>query len=120
MNTCNRTTGILTGIAASLCFASTASLADSTAAMDACVKAFVSTSVLKDRAVVAVATEAAPASSLTQRRSYAIVLLATGKQSGKRFAQATCRVDRNGTAIALDGKPLPTPVAEAKVALGNR
>ncbi len=120
MNTRNRTKAILIVIAAPLCLASTLSFADPTTAMDACVKAFVRTSLPQDRAVT-VQTETPLTTSLVQKRPYAIVLSAVGKQSGKRLAKATCLVGRDGTAIALNGKPLPTPtLAETKVALGGR
>lgn len=119
MKTCNRAIVVLVGIAAPLCL-STPSLADSTAAMEACVSAFVSTALPKDRAV-AVQTERPRSASLIQRKPYSIALTATGKQSGRRLAQATCRVDRKGTSLALNGKPVPVSgMGETKVALGER
>ena len=111
---------IVLSVVAPLCLLSMSSVADSTAAMDACVKAFVNTSLSKDRAV-AVQTVGVRSASLTQRPPYLIALTATGKQSGRRLAQATCRVSRSGAITALNGKPLAGPTDGAtKVALGER
>jgi hypothetical protein len=115
MNTRKLNRAILISVAMPLCMASALSVADSTTAMDACVKAFVSTSLAKDRSV-AVRTESRMSSILTVRRPYAISLTATGKDSGKKLAKATCVADRNGTVLALNGKP-PAPLTEAKAAL---
>ena len=124
MNTRHRTRAFFTGIAAPLCLTaalhSTATLADSRtqAAMDACVKAFVATSLAKDRQI-ALRIEAPTSSSLLPRaRPYAIALTATGRDSGKQLAKATCRTDRNGAVLALNGKPMPSLAsADAKASL---
>lgn len=124
MNTRNRTRALFTGIAAPLCLTatlhSTAAIADSRtqAAMDACVKAFVSTALPKDQQIT-LRTEAPMSSSLLPRsRPYAIALTATGRDSGKQLAKATCRTDRNGAVLALNGKPTPTLArADAKASL---
>ena len=124
MHTRNPTRVLFTSIAAPLCLTatlhSTAALADSRtqAAMDACVKAFVSTSVPKDRQI-ALRTEMPTSSSLLPRaRPYAITLTATGQDSGKQLAKATCRTDRNGAVLALNGKPMPSLAsADAKASL---
>jgi hypothetical protein len=113
MNT--RIKAMMIGIAVPLCLTATLSVADSDAAMNACVKAFISTSVPKDR-TVAVRTESS-ASLLQRRRPYAIALTATSR-TGQQLATATCRADRNGTIEALNGKPLPSlAAANAKVNL---
>jgi hypothetical protein len=116
MNTRKRI-ALTLAIAAPLCLTSAWSAADSKTAMDACVKAFVSTSVPKDRQV-AVQTEALATTIITRSRPYSIALTATSSSSGKKLATATCRTDRNGIVIALNGKPVPslaTQVAKASL-----
>lgn len=81
-------------------------------AMDACVKAFVNAAVPKDRQL-AVQTERYTASSIIARkRPYAIALTATARASGKKLASATCRTDGNGAVVALNGRPVPSLVAQ--------
>ena len=110
-------------IAVPLCLTSTLSVADpkdaaATAAMDACIKAFISTSVPKDRQV-ALRTETVGVTVLPRsNRPYSIALTATSRNSGKQLAAATCRTDRNGTVIALSGKAVPSLTApDAKASL---
>jgi len=79
--------------------------AHSDAAMDACINAFVSTSIEKERPYTVHKNESA-ASPLDQHaRAYRIALTATGKTSGKKVAKATCVVDRSGVVLSLNGKP---------------
>ena len=106
MNT--RIKGMMIGIAIPLCLSTTLSVADSDVAMNACVQAFVSSTVPKDRPV-SVRTESS-SSILQRRRPYQIALKATTR-SGKQLATATCRTDRDGTVIAMNGKPLPSLAA---------
>lgn len=105
--------------AAALLLSSTLGMADpspaapAAAAMDACIKAFVSTALPKGR-LLAVQTERYAASSIIGRqRPYAIALTATARDSGKQLATATCRTDSKGTVIALNGKPVPSLMAQA-------
>lgn len=111
MNTRTHAKALAITIAAPLCMAASLSVADSDTAMRACVNAFVNTSLSKDHSVAVDAETAAPSALMPRSRSYSIVLTATGKQSGKRLAKATCLVDRDGTIIALNGKPLPVLAA---------
>jgi hypothetical protein len=122
MNTCKHT-ALWIAIAVPLCLGSALSVADSKAArsemaMAACVKAFVSTSVPKDRQV-AVRTENRAASMVIPRnRPYSIALTATSRTSGEQLAAATCRTNRSGTVIAMNGKSVPTlAAADAKANL---
>jgi len=126
------TRALLIGFAAPLCLTatlySTSGVADSqtppapttlrATMMDACVKAFVSTAVPKDRQI-ALRTESPTSSSLLPRtRPYSIVLTATTRDSGKRLATATCRTDSKGVVVALNGKPLPSQAnADTKASL---
>lgn len=74
-------------------------------AMNACVQAFVSSNLEKERPYT-VKTQQAVQTPLDQHvRSYRVSLKATGKTSGKQLAKATCVVDRSGVVLSLNGKP---------------
>ena len=110
--------------AAALYLSCTLSIADpsptgpAVVAMDACVKAFVSTAVPKDRQLALQTERYAASSVITRQRPYAIALTATARSSGKKLAAATCRTDRNGTVVALNGRPVPASMArDAKASL---
>jgi hypothetical protein len=113
---------ITLAIAVPLCLSATLSVADSTpaaatTAMDACLKAFISTAVPKDRQV-ALRTETRGVTMMPRTRPYSIALTATSRNSGKQLAAATCRTDRNGTVIALNAKAVPSLTApDAKAGL---
>jgi len=113
---------ITLAIAVPLCLTAPLSVADSTpaaatTAMDACIKAFISTAVPKDRQV-ALRTETRGVTMMPRTRPYSIALTATSRNSGKQLAAATCRTDRNGTVIALNAKAVPSLTApDAKASL---
>lgn len=96
--------------------------ANSDAAMDACVKAFVSTSLEKERPF-SVRKEEPADSPIDQynSRAYRISLKAVGKDSGKQVAKATCVVDRSGVVLSMNGKSLATPtLASTPTVLSSR
>lgn len=94
--------------------------AHSDAAMDACVNAFVSSSLEKERPYTVQKNESA-ASPLDQHaRAYRIALTATGKTSGKKVAKATCVVDRSGVVLSLNGKPYSSTALAQTTVLSAR
>jgi hypothetical protein len=94
--------------------------AHSDAAMDACVNAFVSSSLEKERPYTVQKSESA-ASPLDQHaRAYRIALTATGKTSGKKVAKATCVVDRSGVVLSLNGKPYSSTALAQTTVLSAR
>jgi len=106
MNAVSRTCTVI--VSALLFAAPVLSHANEDAAMNACVKAFVSSSLEKERPFT-VKTEESVNSALDQHaRAYRIALKATGKNSGKQVAKATCVVDRSGVVLSLNGKPYGT------------
>ncbi len=103
MNAVSRTRTLV--ISALLLATPVLSHASQEAAMNACVKAFVSSNLEKERPFT-VRTEEASATPLDQHvRAYRVALKATGKHTGKQVAKATCVVDRSGVVLALNGKP---------------
>lgn len=82
----------------------------SDAATNACVTAFVSSSIEKDRPYT-VKTKEPTASRYQAARTYRVSLEAKGKQSGKTLAQAECVVDRSGVVLTLNGKPYEASAA---------
>ena len=85
--------------------ASQADVAHTDVAMDACVNAFVASSLEKERPYTVRKQDTATTPLDLQARAYRISLTATGKHSGKKFAKATCIVDRDGVVLSLNGKP---------------
>lgn len=81
------------------------------AAMDACIKAFVAANLPKEQPVTVRKEEVAASPISIHGRAYKILVSATGVESGKRLAQGSCLVNREGEVIALDGKPLATKLA---------
>lgn len=73
-------------------------------AMNACVKAFVTTSLEKERPYTVKTEDAAPSTITQSARNYRISLKATGKHSGAKVAKAECIVDRDGVVLSLNGK----------------
>jgi hypothetical protein len=119
MNIRNRGKVFALTIAVPLCMAAGSSVASPDVAMQACVDAFVSSSLAKQP--VAVETQSAVRSVLIPRsRPYSIVLEAKGKESGKRVARATCLVERDGTVIALNGKPVPALLAKVTLTAADK
>jgi hypothetical protein len=93
-----------------------ASRADAEAqAMDACVQAFVAANLPKEQPVVVDKQNFATGPLDMQTRTYRIVLIATGKTSGRQIAKSICIANREGAVIALDGRR-PPQLARATVA----
>ncbi|HEY6643181.1 hypothetical protein [Povalibacter sp.] len=104
MNTVFRPRALI--VAALLLASPVISQASEVQAMQACIKAFVSTSLEADRAYT-VRTRDSVATSLDhQARLYRILLTAKGKHSGEQVAKATCVTDRSGVVLSFDGKPV--------------
>lgn len=103
MNAVARTRALV--ISALLLSTPALSHASQEAALNACVKAFVSSSLEKDRPFTVQTRESAETPLDQQVRAYRIAVKATGKHSGKQVAKGTCVVDRNGVVLALNGKP---------------
>ena len=93
-----------------------ASRADAQAqAMDACVQAFVAATLPKEQRVVVDKENFASGPLDEQTRTYRIVLIATGKSSGRQIAKSVCIANRAGEVITLNGRR-PPQLAEATVA----
>jgi hypothetical protein len=90
------------------------SLADSASAMDACVQAFLSSEVAKDRKVVVEKQFESVPRPLALSGTYKIEVLATGRESGKEVARIVCHADNKGTIVALNGKPTSAIAAVAQ------
>jgi hypothetical protein len=84
-------------------------------AMDACVQAFVAANLPKEQRVVIDKENFAAGPLDAQTRTYRIVMIATGKTSGRQIAKSVCIANRAGAVIALDGRR-PPQLAETKVA----
>lgn len=72
-------------------------------AMHACVQAFIAARLPKDQPVV-VDMQGGANRSLSSHSSYTIVVMATGKTSGRQIAKGTCVVSRAGELISFDGR----------------
>lgn len=94
--------------------------AHSDAAMDACINAFVSSSLEKERPYTVQKTDSAASPLDLQARAYRIALTATGKTSGKKVAKATCVVDRSGVVLSLNGKPYSSTALAQTTVLSAR
>jgi hypothetical protein len=82
------------------------------AAMDSCINAFVASSLPKGQPVKIKKDDAVnDPLSFFVAPAYRIVVSAKGVESGKYLARGTCIVDRRGTVIALNGKPLTQSLA---------
>lgn len=89
--------------------------------MDACVKAFVSTSLEKERPFTVRTKDVVSGPFARQSHTYRISLKAVGKDSGRQVAKATCIVDRSGAVLSMNGKPVAAPVlAQTREVLGSR
>lgn len=97
--------------------APTASFADETAAMNACVDAFVATNLPKEQKVRLKALQPEISPVDLHARYYKISMTAKGVESGKRLASATCVVKADGTLVTLNGK---APVASSLATLTSR
>jgi hypothetical protein len=80
-------------------------------AMDACVQAFVAANLPAGQRVVVDKSNMASGPLDAHKRTYRVVLIATGSTSGKQLAKSTCVAKRNGEVIALNGKRPPRLVA---------
>ena len=93
-----------------------ASRADAGAqAMDACVQAFVAANLPKEQRVVVDKENSATGPLDAQSRTYRIVMIATGRTSGRQIAKSVCIANREGEVITLDGRR-PPQLAQTKVA----
>jgi hypothetical protein len=92
-----------------------ASRADAVAqAMDACVQAFVAANLPKEQRVVVDKENFVTGPLDAQTRTYRIVLIATGKTSGRQIAKSVCVANRAGEVVALNGRrPQPAPATVA-------
>lgn len=81
------------------------------AAMDACIRAFVSATLPKEQPVTVRKEETAVSPIMVHERSYKIVVSARGVESGKHLGRATCLVNRSGEVVAVNGKPVQTKLA---------
>ena len=92
-----------------------ASRADAVAqAMDKCVQAFVAANLPKEQPVIVDTDNFAIGPLDAQSRTYRIVLIATGKTSGRQIAKNLCVANRAGEVIALNGRRPPQLATVAK------
>jgi hypothetical protein len=94
--------------------------ASDAAAVNACVNAFVSANLPKEQKFSVKTVEANKSPIDVYGRAQRISLVAIGVSSGKRLANATCIVARDGTVIALNGKSVTTPALADAAALPSR
>lgn len=85
---------------------------DYDAAMDACIDAFVaSVNLPKEQPVTRRKEDIAASPIAIHARAYKIIVSAKGAESGKSMGRGTCLVDRSGSVIALNGKPVTAKLA---------
>jgi hypothetical protein len=84
-------------------------------AMNACVQAFVAANLPKEQRVVVDKENFAAGPLDAQTRTYRIVLIATGKTSGRQIAKNVCVANRSGEVVALNGRR-PSQLAETTIA----
>jgi len=99
-------------IAALALFAAPGARADDEATMDACIQAFVAAGLSKDQPIRILKSGPTPR---TLGPAYKIVLTATGTNSGKQLAKATCTVERDRAVMAMNGKLVKVRTADAVV-----
>jgi hypothetical protein len=85
-------------------------------AMNACVQAFVAANLPKEQPVVVDKENFAAGPLDAQSRTYRIVMIATGRTSGRQIAKSVCIANRAGEVIALNGRRPSQQVAQAAVA----
>lgn len=83
-----------------------ASQANSGAAMDACVQAFLTTDVAKDRNVVVQKDAQSLVGPISMSGLYKIEVVARGRQSGKQIGRVVCHANSSGQIVALNGRPV--------------
>jgi hypothetical protein len=108
------TRAVLASLLLSVLAAPAVSSANSTNAMDACVQAFLSSEVAKDRKVVVDKQSESVPRPLALSGLYKIQVVATGRESGKEVARIVCHADGKGTVVALNGKPTSAVAAVAQ------
>lgn len=84
---------------------------DYDAAMDSCINAFVASNLPKEQPVRIRKEDSVNSPISIHSRAYKIVVSAKGVESGKYLARGTCIVDRSGSVIALNGKPITQKLA---------
>lgn len=89
-------------------------------AMDACIKAFTSANLPKEQRFSVRKIGAVDSPVVLPAKESTIFLTATGKQSGKRLAKATCVADSNGVVLTMTTKPAPVALAQTQASLGSR
>lgn len=89
------------------------SFADSSAAMDACVQAFLTSDVAKDRKVTVQKDTGSLLRPLALSGLYRIEVVARGRHSGEQIARIVCHADAKGAIIALNGRPTSAVVSVA-------
>jgi hypothetical protein len=89
-----------------------------TAAMDACVDAFLATGSLKDRKVVVRKDLDSMTRPLAASGLYRIEVVAKNKDSGKQIARSVCHVNSSGEIVALNGRGItastPSPLLSSR------
>jgi len=93
-----RPRSILAAFATTALFAAPAmSHASPEAALQSCVKAFMSTQFADKAPAKVIHIDSTPSVVMPYPRTYSFVLTAKGLVSGKRYAQSTCTTDGTGT-----------------------
>jgi hypothetical protein len=87
-------------------------------AMDACVQAFVAANLPKEQPVVVDKTSLVSSPLDGQSSTHRIVLIATGKTSGRQIAKSVCVANRAGKVIEMNGRR-PPQLAAATVATND-
>lgn len=77
-------------------------------AMDACIQAFVASSLEKERPVTVRKVEPVAGPVAARAKESTIYLTAVTRHSGKRLAKATCVADNNGVVLTMNVKPAMT------------
>lgn len=109
----SRATRLALGVLLPLCAAPIAGFADSTTAMDACVKSFLASDAAKDRKVTVETRSESVPRPLALSGLYQIEVVATGRESGKQIARIVCHADTQGTIVAVNGRPASAVAAVA-------
>ena len=92
-------------VAALVLAAPVSSFAGSDAALDACVQTFLSSDLAKDRKVTVQKLSDSVPRPLALSGLQKIEVVAKGRESGKELARIVCHADRQGTIIAVNGRP---------------
>jgi hypothetical protein len=100
-------------VAAVVLAAPVASFADSSVAIDACIKAFLSSDVAKDRKVTVQKNLDSVPRPLALSGLYTVEVVAKGRESGKQLARVICHADQKGTIVAVNGRPTSAVAALA-------